>query len=173
VSGRPSTFAAAHRNFRLLWLGQLVSMSGTMMQAAAILWHISLLAPPGWKALSLGLVGLARLGPILVFGLWSGVMADAVDRRRLMLIAQVVMMLVAVTLALVTAATGESLGDPARRGLRRGGGPPTPPPAVARELVPREHCPTPSGSTRSFPDRSVVGPSSGITLATSVLPCTR
>ena len=100
-----STFVALrHRNFRLLWLGQIVSMSGTMMQGAAILWHISLLAPPGWKALSLGLVGLARIGPILVFGLWSGVMADAVDRRRLMLAAQVVMMLAATALALVTAA---------------------------------------------------------------------
>ncbi len=59
-----STFVALrHRNFRLLWLGQLVSMSGTMMQTAAILWHVSLLAPPGWKALALGMVGLARLGP--------------------------------------------------------------------------------------------------------------
>src|SRR5574342_1121080 len=95
--------ALRHRNFRLLWLGQLVSMSGTMMQGAAILWHISLLAPPGWKALSLGLVGLARIGPILVFGVWSGVVADAFDRRRLMLLAQVVMMLAATTLALVTA----------------------------------------------------------------------
>jgi transmembrane secretion effector len=79
-----STFVALrHRNFRLLWLGQLVSTSGTMMQTAAILWHISILAPPGWRALALGLVGLARLGPILVFGLWSGVAADAVDRRKL------------------------------------------------------------------------------------------
>jgi MFS family permease len=103
VSGAASTFVALrHRNFRLLWLGQLVSMSGTMMQSAAILWHIALLAPPGWKALSLGLVGLARIGPILVFGLWSGVVADAMDRRKLMLAAQVVMMLVATTLALVT-----------------------------------------------------------------------
>ena len=72
------------------------------MQTAAILWHVSLLAPPGWKALALGMVGLARLGPILVFGLLSGVVADAVDRRRLMLGAQIVMMLAAVTLALVT-----------------------------------------------------------------------
>ena len=88
-SGSPSTFVALqHRNFRLLWVGQLISISGTMMQGAAILWHIALLAPPGWKALSLGLVGLARIGPILVFGLWSGVLADAVDRRRLMLLAQ-------------------------------------------------------------------------------------
>src|SRR5262249_58471737 len=77
-------------------------MSGTMMQQAAILWHIALLAPPGWKALSLGLVGFARIGPILVFGLWSGVVAGAVDRRKLMLVAQIVMMLAATALALVT-----------------------------------------------------------------------
>ena len=103
MAGLAPTFVALrHRNFRLLWLGQLVSMSGSMMQSAAILWHIALLSPPGWKALSLGLVGLARLGPILVFGLWSGVVADAVDRRKLMLLAQIVMMAVATTLALVT-----------------------------------------------------------------------
>jgi len=72
------------------------------MQQAAILWHIALLAPPGWKALSLGLVGLARIGPILIFGLWSGVVADAFDRRKLMLAAQSVMMAVATTLAIMT-----------------------------------------------------------------------
>src|SRR5215471_2468796 len=103
VSGAAPAFVALrHRNFRLLWVGQLVSLSGTMMQSAAILWHIALLAPPGWKALSLGMVGLARIGPILVFGLWSGVVADAVDRRKLMLIAQTVMMLAATSLAVVT-----------------------------------------------------------------------
>jgi hypothetical protein len=40
----PSTpFAALrHRNFRLIWIGQVVSLSGSMMQTAAILWHVSL-----------------------------------------------------------------------------------------------------------------------------------
>src|SRR5918992_589873 len=37
--------ALQHRNFRLLWLGQLISFSGSMMQQAAILWHVSLLVP--------------------------------------------------------------------------------------------------------------------------------
>jgi hypothetical protein len=37
--------ALQHRNFRLLWLGLLVSFSGNFMQTAAILWHVSLLAP--------------------------------------------------------------------------------------------------------------------------------
>ena len=168
-----STFVALrHRNFRLLWLGQLVSMSGTMMQGAAILWHISLLAPPGWKALSLGLVGLARIGPILVFGLWSGVMADAVDRRRLMVAAQVVMMLAATTLALVTAAgrantwvilfiagVGAAAGAsdaPARQSL-------------LPSLVPREHLPNAIGlNSILFQTASVVGPAlAGIGLATT------
>jgi MFS family permease len=147
-----STFVALrHRNFRLLWFGQLVSMSGTMMQTAAILWHVSLLAPPGWKALALGMVGLARLVPILVFGLWSGVVADAMDRRRLMLGAQSVMMLTATTLALVTAAglarawlilllagggaAAGAVDGPARQALRR---------ASCRART----CRTPSGSTR-------------------------
>jgi len=172
-SAAASTFVALrHRNFRLLWLGQLVSMSGTMMQGAAILWHMSLLAPPGWKALSLGLVGLARLGPILVFGLWSGVVADAVDRRKLMLLAQVVMMLAATILALVTAAglakawvilliagVGAAAGaadGPARQ-------------ALLPSLVPREHLPNAiSLNSIVFQAASVLGPAiAGVLLATT------
>lgn len=168
-----STFVALrHRNFRLLWFGQLVSMSGTMMQTAAILWHISILAPPDWKALSLGLVGLARLGPILVFGLWSGVAADAVDRRKLMLVAQIVMMLAATSLALVTASgranvwaillvagVGAAAGaadGPARQ-------------ALLPSLVPREHLPNAIGlNSILYQTASVVGPSiAGIALATT------
>jgi MFS family permease len=162
--------ALRHRNFRLLWLGQLVSMSGTMMQGAAILWHVSLLAPPGWKAMALGLVGLARIGPILVFGLLSGVVADAVDRRRLMLAAQAVMMLTAVALALVTArglattpavlllagvgAAAGAAGAPARQ-------------ALIATLVPREHLPNAIAlSSIVFQAASVVGPSlAGLALA--------
>jgi MFS family permease len=168
-----STFVALrHRNFRLLWLGQLVSMSGTMMQTAAILWHISLLAPPGWKALSLGLVGLARLGPILVFGLWSGVVADAVDRRKLMLVAQVVMMLAATILALVTAAglakawvillvAGAAAAAGAADGPARQ--------ALLPSLVPREHLPNAiSLNSIVFQTASVLGPAiAGVLLATT------
>src|SRR5262245_10716152 len=166
-----STFVALrHRNFRLLWLGQLVSMSGTMMQTAAILWHVSLLAPAGWKAMALGMVGLARLGPILVFGLLSGVMADAIDRRRLMLAAQIVMMLAATTLATVTAeglatilvvllvagvgAAAGAADAPARQ-------------ALLPSLVPREHLPNAiSLNSIVYQTASVVGPAlAGVTLA--------
>ena len=94
--------ALQHRNFRLIWIGQLISMSGSMMQSAAILWHVSLLAPENQKGLALGLVGLVRVIPIIVFSLISGVVADAVDRRKLMLATQTGMTLAAAALAVIT-----------------------------------------------------------------------
>ena len=98
-----SPFAALqHRNFRLLWWGQLISFSGSMMQTAAILWHVSLLVPADRKALALGLVGLTRVVPIVVFSVAAGVVADALDRRKLMMLTQSVMAILAATLALLT-----------------------------------------------------------------------
>ncbi len=97
-----SLVALRHRNFRLLWVGQLVSFSGTMMQSAAILWHVSLLVPEERKGLALGLVGLVRIVPIIAFSLVSGVVADVVDRRKLMLGTQSIMAAFAGVLALLT-----------------------------------------------------------------------
>jgi len=94
--------ALRHRNFRLLWWGQLVSFSGSMMQMAAVLWHVSLLAPPGRKGIALGLVGLVRVVPIVVFSLISGVVADALDRRKLMMVTQSAMAVIAAVLAVLT-----------------------------------------------------------------------
>jgi MFS family permease len=81
--------ALRFRNFRLLWIGLAVSFSGSFMQQAAILWHVALLAPPGRKGLALGLVGLMRVVPIVVFSLIAGTAADVFDRRKLMLITQI------------------------------------------------------------------------------------
>src|SRR5688500_20118482 len=80
--------ALQHRNFRLLWTGQLISFSGSNMQTAALLWHVSLLVPPGQRAIALGMVGLVRLMPIVFFSIAGGTLADASDRRRVMLITQ-------------------------------------------------------------------------------------
>ena len=97
---RPPRYPAlAHRNFRLLWTGQSVSLTGTMMQNAAVLWHVSLLAAPGQKAIALGVVGLVRVVPILVFALVGGVIADAWDRRRMMIATQTAMAVCAAVLA--------------------------------------------------------------------------
>ncbi len=157
--------ALQHRNFRLLWIGQLVSNSGSMMQTAAILWHISLLVPESQKGLALGLVGLVRIIPIVAFSLISGVVADALDRRRLMLITQTGMTLVAAVLAFITlrglavvwpiyllAALSSAFGSfdgPARQSL-------------VPNLVPREHLPNAiSLNTIMFQTASVLGPALG------------
>ena len=93
--------ALRHRNFRLLWTSQLVSMAGSMMQNAVILWHVSLLVPAEQRGLALGMVGLVKVVPIVGFSVVSGVVADAVDRRRLMLVTQIGMALCAAALALI------------------------------------------------------------------------
>src|SRR5262249_2326040 len=94
--------ALRYRDFRLLWTSQLVSMAGSMMQSAAILWHVSLLVAPGARGWALGMVGLVRVVPIIAFSLIGGVVADALDRRKLMLVTQTGMALAAALLAAVT-----------------------------------------------------------------------
>ena len=69
------------------------------MQLAAINWHIYLLTH---SALALGLVGACRAVPIIVCSLMGGVVADVMDRRRLMIATQTVMLTCSAVLALVT-----------------------------------------------------------------------
>lgn len=166
-----SHFAALrHRNFRLLWLGQLISFSGSMMQMAAILWHVSLLVPPEQKGLALGLVGAVRVVPIVLFSMIGGVVADAMDRRRLMILTQTAMLLVAGVLAFLAfrgltavwpiyllSALGSAAGSfdaPARQSL-------------VPNLVPRSDLPNAiSLNTIMFQLASVGGPSlAGIVIA--------
>src|SRR5215217_7717919 len=94
--------ALRHRNFRLLWVGLLVSFSGTFMQSAAVLWHVSVLVPADKRAIALGAVGLVRIVPVILFSLISGVAADVFDRRRLMLLTQTMMAALAAVLAILT-----------------------------------------------------------------------
>ena len=94
--------ALRYRDFRLLWSGFILSYTGTFMQAAAMLWHVSVLVPENRRALALGFVGLARIVPIIVFSLISGVAADALNRRILMLGTQSIMALLAAVLATLT-----------------------------------------------------------------------
>jgi len=162
---RQSFVALQHRNFRLIWIGLFASFTGSMMQNAALLWHVSLLVPPERKGLALGLVGLARVVPIIVFSMISGVVADAWNRRRLMLFTQAAATLVAAALGILAfrgttavwpiyllAALGSAVGAfdlPARNSL-------------VPTLVPREHLPNAiSLNTIMFQTASVVGPSLG------------
>jgi MFS family permease len=91
--------ALGHRDFRLLWLGQMVSIAGTQMQNVAINWQIYQRTS---SAVVLGLIGLVRVIPIVIFSLVGGVIADTYNRRRIMFITQSVMMVAALGLAFVT-----------------------------------------------------------------------
>ncbi len=135
------------------------------MQNAALLWHVSLLVSPEKKGLALGFVGLVKVVPIVIFSMVSGVVADAWDRRRLMIVTQACSALVAVglavlafeglsktwpiyTLAGLAAAVG-AFDMPARQ-------------ALVPTLVPREHLPNAiSLNTIMFQTASVGGPSLG------------
>ncbi|HYM81334.1 MAG TPA: MFS transporter [Candidatus Limnocylindria bacterium] len=95
--------ALQHRNFRLFWLGQLVSLVGTWMQTVAQGWLMHRLTD---SALMLGLLGFAQFLPVMLFSLWAGVIADRMDKRRLIVVTQMLALLQAVVLAvLVSTAT--------------------------------------------------------------------
>src|ERR671933_193951 len=96
---RSSLVALRHRDFRLLWWGQLVAGTGSQMQLVAINWHVYILTR---SPLALGIVGLVRVVPIIACSLVGGVVADAVNRKRLMMMTQAVMLLSAAALAAVT-----------------------------------------------------------------------
>jgi len=162
---RPSVIALQHRNYRLIWIGLFVSFTGSTMQNAALLWHVSLLVPPEHKGLALGLVGLVRVVPIIFFSMISGVVADAWNRRRVMLSTQSASTAVAIGLAalafrgvtavwpiyaLAALASGVGAFDmPARN-------------ALLPSLVPREHLPNAiSLNTIMFQTAAVLGPSLG------------
>ncbi|MCA1582118.1 MAG: MFS transporter [Acidobacteria bacterium] len=103
---RTPLLALAHRDFRRLLGAYLVSGTGSQMQSVAIHWHVYLLTR---SPLALGLVGLTRVLPIVLFSLWGGVLADRVDRRKLMLFTQSFMAAAAGLLAILTFSGGESL----------------------------------------------------------------
>jgi hypothetical protein len=92
-----------HRDFALLWVGQLVSSVGDQIQVVAIAWHIYVLTG---SPLQLGLVGLARAVPYLSLTLIGGAVADTVDRKRLLLITQTFQMVTSAWLIVATM-TGE------------------------------------------------------------------
>lgn len=86
------------RDFRIFWIGQLISFSGTWMQSTAQGWLVySLTRSP----LYLGLVAAASSLPVLFFTLVGGVVADRLMKRKLLVITQTLSMLPALALAVL------------------------------------------------------------------------
>jgi len=87
--------ALRHRNYRLFFVGQLVSLIGTWMQSVAQGWLVlQLTGDPVY----LGLVAAAQFTPVLLLGLFGGVLADGLPKRRTLMVTQSVSMLLAFVL---------------------------------------------------------------------------
>ena len=108
--------ALSYRDYRLLWCGEMVSTTGSTMQLFAINWHVFQLLrgqtftinvlghalEMGSEAFGLGMLGLVRVVPIILFALIGGVLADSLDRRLLMIVTRVISALLAVVLTVLT-----------------------------------------------------------------------
>lgn len=166
---KPALFEAfQYRDFRLYWAGSIVSQAGTQMAQAAIAWQVYLLTH---SPLALGLIGLFRVIPIVIFSLIGGVVADVVNRRRLLLMTQTALLSVSAILALATlggivtapliyaltavAAGAAAFDSPARQALV--------PSLVSRERLTNAL----SLSGTAFQVATIVGPSlGGVVIAT-------
>lgn len=88
-----------HRNYALLFWGQLISSTGTQMQIVAVAWQVFSLTH---SAIALGLIGLFQAIPRIIFSVMGGMFADVFDRRKLLLVIQIVLAALSAVLALCT-----------------------------------------------------------------------
>jgi MFS family permease len=161
--------AMSNRNYRLYFVGQLISTSGTWMQSVAQAWLVLRLTGSG---VALGVVTALQFTPMLLAGAWGGVVADRVDKRRLLVATQLASGLLAIVLGLVTV-TGvvqlwmiysmafalgavNAIDNPARR-------------ALLGEMVGTEHLSNAvSLSSAMFTGARVIGPAlAGLIIATA------
>jgi MFS family permease len=99
IAGSRGATAFRHRNYRIFFAGQTVSLIGTWMQQVAQAWLVlELTGDPLW----LGVVAAAQFLPVMVLGLFAGVAADALPKRPTLVATQTVMMTLAVILAILT-----------------------------------------------------------------------
>ena len=97
---RAGAFAALrHRNFRVFYIGQLLSLTGGWMQSTAQGWLVLELTD---SELLLGIVTAASASPVLFFTLYAGAVADRMDKRRIILQAQAAATVLTFTLAVLT-----------------------------------------------------------------------
>src|SRR5262245_43695710 len=77
-----------HRDYRLLYTGQLVSMFGSMITYVAVPYQVFELTK---SSFTVGMLGAVQLIPLLLFALWGGAYADVMDRRKLLIVSEIVM----------------------------------------------------------------------------------
>ena len=98
-SASSRTFASLrrHRNYRLYFGGQVVSLSGTWMQNVAQAWFVLVLTHG--SAYAVGALAVCQFGPYAVFGLFGGSLADRLDGRKALVFTQSALMAIAAALA--------------------------------------------------------------------------
>jgi MFS family permease len=96
LDGRTFASLRRHRNYRLFFSGQVVSVSGTWMQNVALAWVVLELSH---SPMAVGVLAFCRFVPFTLFGLVAGVVADRVDNRRLVIGTQSTAMLLSAGLA--------------------------------------------------------------------------
>ncbi|HPA27359.1 MAG TPA: MFS transporter [Acidobacteriota bacterium] len=95
-SGSETFKSLEHRNFRLYFFAQMLSLMGSWMQMTAqswLLWRLT------GSELLLGFLGFAQMGPVLLFGIFGGLVADRLPRKKLLLFTQSMALIQAATLA--------------------------------------------------------------------------
>jgi MFS family permease len=97
VTTRPRPLAT--RNYRLYFSGQLVSVPGTWLQTVAQAWLVLQLTPSGS---ALGITVALQALPVLILGPWAGAVADATDKRRMLLGTQALQAALALVLGVLT-----------------------------------------------------------------------
>jgi MFS family permease len=86
-----------HRDYRLLYTGQLVSAFGSMITYVAVPYQVFLLTN---SSFAVGMLGAVQLVPLLLFALWGGAYADSMDRRRLLVVSEIFLSLGSLLLAI-------------------------------------------------------------------------
>ncbi|HEX5441811.1 MAG TPA: MFS transporter, partial [Ktedonobacterales bacterium] len=89
-----------NRDYSLLFWGQLISAAGTQIQVVAVAWQVYQITN---SAIALGVIGLVQAIPRLIFSLIGGVVADAYDRQRLLIVVNIVLGALSAVLAVTTA----------------------------------------------------------------------
>jgi MFS family permease len=105
--GTGSFRALRVRNFRIYASANLVSLTGTWMQRIGQDWLVLQLS--GDSGVALGLITALQFGPTLLLSMYGGVLADRYDKRRMLLITQALMGLLALVLAVLVATGGVAL----------------------------------------------------------------
>ena len=108
VAGFQGWRALRHRNYRLFFSGQLVSLIGTWMQTVAQGWLVlQLTGDPVY----LGLVAAAQFTPVLILGLFGGIVADGLPKRRTLMVTQTAAMVLAFVLFFLTVTGNVTVTD--------------------------------------------------------------